>query len=127
MDKRLVQDTEFICQLNLSKLMLMRDGDLDWFILVPDKENVSELIDLNPNEQIELMHEVDLVSRKLRDYTLLDKINVAALGNVVSQLHIHVLARYKNDRAWPAPIWGTKSKKQFDFNRVDFWKDLFNN
>lgn len=125
MDERLISDSEYICDLKLCQLRLNRDGDLDWFILIPKRENLVELIDLDSDEQVQLMKEIDYVSRILKEYSCPDKINVANLGNIVSQLHIHVLARYKTDRAWPGPIWGTLAQKNFDDNNVKTWKERF--
>ena len=125
MDKRLLEDSEYICDLKLCQVRLQRDGELDWFVLIPKRDNLIELIDLNRDEQIELIEEIDYVSRKIMDCCAPDKVNVANLGNVVSQLHIHVLARYKTDRAWPGPIWGTSCGKQFDQKKIEFWKEKF--
>lgn len=126
MDQRLINDSEFIIRLNLSELRLMKDGELDWFMLIPLREDKKDWIDLTLEDQYELTREIDYVSHKIKSHCNPDKINVANLGNVVSQLHIHIIARYQHDRAWPSPIWGTKSEKNFDLQRVNFWKQIFN-
>jgi diadenosine tetraphosphate (Ap4A) HIT family hydrolase len=98
-------DTVPICDLALSRLLAMNDANFPWLILVPRRAGVSEIIDLG-DEQPALMNELALVSRALKDETRCDKLNVAAIGNMVPQLHIHVVARRRNDVAWPKPVWG---------------------
>lgn len=119
-NERILADSEYITKLKLSEVRLIKDGDLDWFVLIPLKEGKKDWSDLEMEDQFELCREISLVSEKLEAVSP-DKINVASLGNMVPQLHIHVLARYKNDRAWPGAIWGTPSSKEFDSSRVEFW------
>jgi len=88
------------------------DANFPWLILVPRRAGVSEIIDLGA-EQAVLMHELSLVSRALKDETRCDKLNVAAIGNVVPQLHIHVVARRKGDAAWPKPVWGALPRRAY--------------
>jgi diadenosine tetraphosphate (Ap4A) HIT family hydrolase len=83
----------------------MNDADFPWLLLVPRRAGVSEIIDLGP-EQSMLMDEIALASRALKDETHCDKLNVAAIGNIVPQLHIHIVARRKDDPLWPKPVWG---------------------
>ncbi|EQC51932.1 HIT domain-containing protein [Bacteriovorax sp. DB6_IX] len=124
-NERIVADSIFIKKLNLSELRLIKDGELDWFVLIPLRENMKDWSDLEMEDQFELTREITLLSNKLKKLNP-DKINVASLGNVVPQLHIHVLARYQNDRAWPGPIWGTQASKSFDDSRARFWIEEFN-
>jgi diadenosine tetraphosphate (Ap4A) HIT family hydrolase len=98
-------DTVTVCDLALSRLQAMNDANFPWLILVPRRVGVSEIIDLG-SEQSVLMAEISLVSQALKDETRCDKLNVAAIGNVVPQLHVHVVARRKDDAAWPKPVWG---------------------
>ena len=98
-------DTVPVCDLALSRLLAMNDANFPWLILVPRRAGVSEILDLG-DEQSMLMNEISLVSRVLKDETRCDKLNVAAIGNVVPQLHVHVVARRKDDAAWPKPVWG---------------------
>jgi len=98
-------DTVPVCELALSRLLAMNDANFPWLILVPRRAGVSEIIDLG-DEQAVLMDELALVSRALKDETRCDKLNVAAIGNVVPQLHIHIVAGRKDDAAWPKPVWG---------------------
>ena len=90
----------------LCKVLLMNDSQYPWFILVPRIDNVKEIIDLSESQQQLFWSESAKLSRVLNDVFRPDKLNVAALGNMVPQLHIHHIARFKNDVAWPKPVWG---------------------
>ncbi|MGI9312849.1 MAG: HIT domain-containing protein [Alphaproteobacteria bacterium] len=106
LDKRLEQDTIFIKNLNLSKLLLMNNSNFPWLILVPMRENLIELIDLSKTDQQQLLSEISSLSRFLKKIDPKGKINIGTLGNIVNQLHIHIVIRNKNDLAWPNSIWG---------------------
>ena len=106
LDKRLEQDTIFIKNLNLSKLLLMNNSNFPWLILVPMRENLIELIDLSKTDQQHLLSEISSLSRFLKKTDPKGKINIGTLGNIVNQLHIHIVIRNKNDLAWPNSIWG---------------------
>jgi diadenosine tetraphosphate (Ap4A) HIT family hydrolase len=106
-------DTVPICDLALSRLLAMNDANFPWLILVPRRVGVSEIIDLG-DEQAVLMDELALVSRALKDETRCDKLNVAAIGNMVPQLHIHIVARRKDDAAWPKPVWGAIPRREYE-------------
>ena len=84
----------------------MKDANYPWFILVPDRENITEIHQLNETDQQQLIAESSTLSRIIDRQFNADKINIAALGNLVPQLHIHHIVRYKTDAAWPAPVWG---------------------
>lgn len=101
-------------QLDLCAVLLMKDANYPWLILVPQRENISEIYQLSEEEQQQLMCESSKVSRALAACFNADKINVAALGNMVPQLHIHHVVRYKKDIAWPAPVWGFAPSKDYD-------------
>ncbi len=103
---QLAKDTVPVCDLPLSRILVMNDGEFPWLIMVPRRAGVSDIIDIG-DEQAQLMAELSVVSRALKDETHCDKLNVGAIGNVVPQLHIHVVARRENDPLWPKPIWGT--------------------
>lgn len=105
LNERLRQDTFKITDLELSTLLLMNDSTVPWLILVPKRLDTAEIHQLSQNDRSLLIEEIALVSKMLEDEFSPDKINVAALGNIVSQLHIHVIARYRDDRAWPGPVW----------------------
>lgn len=95
---QLVADTVPVCDLALSRLLAMNDANFPWLVLVPRRAGVSEIIDLGAEQSV-LMNELSLVSRALKDETRCDKLNVAAIGNMVPQLHIHIVARRKDDAA----------------------------
>jgi len=106
LDPRLEADTHVIGDLPLSQLLLMDDARFPWLILVPRIAGARELIDLDEGDQRSLLGEVNLVGRALETLLRPDKLNVAALGNVVPQLHVHLIARFTGDAAWPQPVWG---------------------
>ena len=97
--------------LKISKLLLSKDANYLWLILVPRKNNLTELTHLEFEQQIEVLHEINLVSKMLEQNFGAEKLNIAALGNVVSQLHIHVILRKKTDATFPKPIWGNAVAK----------------
>jgi diadenosine tetraphosphate (Ap4A) HIT family hydrolase len=106
-------DTVPVCDLALSRVLTMNDANFPWLILVPRRAGVSEIFDLG-TEQAVLLNEVSLVSRVLKDATQCDKLNVAAIGNVVPQLHVHIVARRKDDALWPKPVWGAAPPRAYD-------------
>jgi diadenosine tetraphosphate (Ap4A) HIT family hydrolase len=106
LDPRLVADTHVIGALPFSELLLMDDARFPWVILVPRIAGARDLIDLDEGDQRLLLGEIDRVARALDSLLHPDKLNIAALGNVVPQLHIHVIARFTSDAAWPNPVWG---------------------
>lgn len=103
---QLVKDTLMVGELGLCCLRLMNDASYPWLVLVPRVADMRELVDLDEAQQLVLMRDIAAVSRALQACFLPDKLNVAALGNMVPQLHVHVIARYASDAAWPAPVWG---------------------
>ena len=103
---QLEKDCFLVGDLTLCRLLLMNDKNYPWFILVPKRENKREVYELSEDEQIQLNSESTRLSKILMEGFNGDKMNVAALGNVVPQLHIHHIVRYKNDAAWPGPVWG---------------------
>jgi diadenosine tetraphosphate (Ap4A) HIT family hydrolase len=108
---QLEADTVLVGELALSRLLL---ANYPWLILVPRCEGVSEIIDLDGAGQAELTREIALVCRALKAVTPCDKLNVAALGNMVPQLHVHIIARRHGDPAWPKPIWGVVPARPYD-------------
>ena len=103
---QLERDTETIGDLALSRLLISNDANYPWLLLVPRRPHACEIVDLGAAEQHQLTREIALVSRALKAVTVCDKLNVAAIGNVVPQLHIHIIARRRDDPAWPKPVWG---------------------
>ena len=114
LDPRLERDTRLIGEFELSRVLLMNDTRYPWVILVPKITGVTEVFQLEESQQHQLMLESNFVAKQLNDLVQADKINVAALGNVVSQLHIHHVARYKKDETWPAPVWGKGQAVSYD-------------
>ena len=104
--EQLAKDTLPIGDFPLCRLLLMNDRQYPWFILVPRREDVSELFQLDEPDQRQLWKETTQLAEMLKDTFAADKMNVATLGNMVSQLHMHVIVRRKGDPAWPAPVWG---------------------
>lgn len=106
LDPRLAKDTLFVANWNLCQVRLMDDAQFPWLVLVPRRAGVSELDDLNEEDRTRLMHEIQRAMKTLRGVVECDKLNVGALGNIVRQLHVHIVARRQDDPAWPGPVWG---------------------
>jgi diadenosine tetraphosphate (Ap4A) HIT family hydrolase len=100
--------------LSLCYLGLMNNQHFPWLIMVPQQANLREIIDLSKTDQHKLMDEISLVSNQMKTIFAPHKLNVAALGNMVAQLHIHIIARNENDAAWPNPVWGHAPTKPYD-------------
>jgi diadenosine tetraphosphate (Ap4A) HIT family hydrolase len=103
---KLVADTVPVGDLALSSVLLMDDARFPWFILVPRRPGASEITDLSDEDAATLIGEIRITSRVMLDVAKPDKLNVGALGNVVPQLHVHVVGRFRSDPAWPNPVWG---------------------
>jgi diadenosine tetraphosphate (Ap4A) HIT family hydrolase len=103
---QLAQDTVPVGDLALTRVLLANDANFPWLILVPRKPGLVELIDLAPSDQAQLLAEIDAAARVLKRITDCEKLNIAALGNQVPQLHVHVIGRRHADAAWPKPVWG---------------------
>ncbi|MEM0898926.1 MAG: HIT family protein [Pseudomonadota bacterium] len=103
---QLVADTHEIGSIGLNKLLLMDDKRFPWVIMVPQRANLRELHEMSPMDQAMMTFEMTQVAEALQRKTGCHKVNVAALGNEVPQLHMHVIARYEHDAAWPNPVWG---------------------
>lgn len=106
LDPRLAADTSAITDLALCRVLLVEDRRFPWLILVPRREEAREIVDLGEADAAMLMGEIRRVCQALLDLVAPDKLNVAALGNVVPQLHVHIVARDRRDLAWPKPVWG---------------------
>ena len=111
---QLDKDTAAVGDLPLCRLLLIRDANYPWLVLVPRRADVTEIIDLDEGAQAQLMTEITRVSHALREITRCDKLNVAALGNAVPQLHVHIIARRRTDAAWPRPVWGAVPASPYD-------------
>jgi diadenosine tetraphosphate (Ap4A) HIT family hydrolase len=111
---QLAADTVPVGDLPLSRVLLANDANYPWLILVPRRAGITELIDLNAADRRQLTSETDTAARVLKSITECEKLNVAALGNVVAQLHVHVIGRRHSDKAWPKPVWGAAPAIAYD-------------
>lgn len=111
---QLLKDCQVIGKMSLCHLLLMQDANYPWFILVPDRERIREIYELSETDQKKLLEESSRLGKALMKGFDGDKLNVAALGNVVPQLHIHHIVRYRDDPAWPAPVWGRFAARPYD-------------
>ncbi len=116
---QLERDTTPLGDLPLSRVLIINDANYPWLLLVPRRAGAVELIDLGEVERAQLMSEIALASHALKDVTECDKLNVAALGNAVPQLHVHIIARRKTDKAWPKPVWGAVPPISHDGKELD--------
>ena len=114
LDPRLADDTTDVHALPLCDVRLAKDARFPWLILVPRRSGMADIIDLEPEDHQALLDDVVRASEALKTVTQCDKLNVAALGNQVRQLHIHVIARFETDPAWPGPIWGSGEPVAYD-------------
>ena len=103
---QLQKDCLLIGRFSLCQLLLMQDANYPWFILVPEREGVREIFELNEADQVQLLRESSRLAAVLAEQFHADKLNIASLGNIVPQLHVHHVVRYRDDPAWPAPVWG---------------------
>jgi len=110
---QLAADTHPVATWGLCDLRLMDDANYPWLVLVPRLPQVRELLDLDQAQRHVLTDEIDRATRALRDTFQPYKLNVAALGNLVPQLHVHVIARFENDPAWPSPVWGRVAARPY--------------
>jgi diadenosine tetraphosphate (Ap4A) HIT family hydrolase len=119
LDPRLAADTLPVGSLELSRVLLMNDSRFPWLILVPERDGLTELTDLAPADRATLMEEIAAASRALQAAAQPDKINFGALGNIVRQLHVHVVARREGDCAWPGPVWGAGTAVPYSPGEMD--------
>lgn len=113
LDPRLAADTIALGDLALSSVLLLDDKRFPWFVLVPRRPGVSELTDLTPADAARLMDETRLAVGVMQALAKPDKVNVGALGNMVAQLHVHVIGRFRSDPAWPGPVWGHGTREPY--------------
>ena len=118
LDQRLQQDTLVIGDFPLCRLLLTNDSNYPWFILVPRIEGISEVFQLSVQDQQTLWQETTALAQWLNQGLDADKMNIGALGNVVSQLHVHVIVRKRDDAAWPAPVWGKHPAQPYTDEQV---------
>ena len=106
-------------KLDLCHLLLMNDANYPWFILVPEREGISEIFQLDEVDQGQLLNESTCLAAHIHKVFHADKLNIAALGNVVPQLHIHHIVRYRDDACWPSPVWGERPAVPYSVGQVD--------
>lgn len=118
LDPRLAADTLTLGDFPLCRLLLMNDSQYPWFILVPRRPDVSEVFQLDADDQRQLWQESTALAETLKDLFAADKLNLATLGNVVAQLHMHVIVRRRTDPAWPAPVWGRHPAQAYEAAQI---------
>lgn len=125
LNSRLAADSDLVMKLELSQLRVQNDRRWPWLVLVPERADMSEIFELSPEDQALLQAETSRVGAVLKELTGATKINIAAIGNKVRQLHVHVIARFEGDANWPGPIWGfgeaepyTEEQKATLFNQL---------
>jgi diadenosine tetraphosphate (Ap4A) HIT family hydrolase len=117
LDSRLANDCHILGRLDLSLLYLMNNALIPWFILVPRTDKI-EMTDLPEMDQARLLKEINLVSAFLKNNFPVTKLNIAAIGNIVSQLHIHIVGRHPSDFCWPGVVWGTTEKQNYSNDKL---------
>ena len=126
-DPRLTADSVFIADGPLSQVRLMDDARFPWLLLVPRVPGAAEWIDLDGGQQRLLLAEINRVSHLLRAEPGVEKLNIAALGNIVRQLHVHLVGRHSADPAWPGPVWGSGPAHRYEPAALDqhvaYWKE----
>ena len=127
LDSRLENDTILIKESDNFQIRLMNVKDFFWVVLIPNKPNLIELSDINVQERNELLNFASDLGDYIKTTQNLDKINIGMLGNVVSQLHLHVVVRRRNDLAWPEPVWGCNITNKLDNETLKYRSELIRN
>jgi diadenosine tetraphosphate (Ap4A) HIT family hydrolase len=123
-----LKDSYYIADLNLCSIRLINNSKFPWIILIPNKKNITDITELNSKDQNLLMKEIVFCSKVMMKTFKTSKLNVEKIGNIVPQLHIHIIARFKKDSSWPLSVWVTKSKpysKELLINIIKKLKKLF--
>jgi diadenosine tetraphosphate (Ap4A) HIT family hydrolase len=110
-NKKFLKSSHYIADLKLCSVRLNDNSKFPWLILIPKRKNVTDISELNSKDQILLMNEIVLVSRLMKKLFKTSKLNIEKIGNIVPQLHIHIISRKKNDSSWPLSVWVVKGKK----------------
>lgn len=125
-DPRLARDSVFVADGPLSQVRLMNDRRYPWLVLVPRVENVSEWLDLDGGQQRLLLAEINQAGSLIRAVPGVQKLNIGALGNIVRQLHVHLVGRHEGDAAWPGPVWGQGTAEPYSaetlIEQLDTWR-----
>jgi len=129
LDPLLAKDSDLIMRLSLCEVRLMKNAAFPWILLIPQQDNCSEILDLNEKDRQQLFQEILLASEVMQQCFKPTKLNIANLGNQVPQLHVHVIARYNTDAAWPNPVWGSGMHEDYEADkkaeRIQMIKDTF--
>lgn len=121
---QLAEDSFWLTNLELSEVRLFNNANFPWLLLIPRRNDIREIFELTETEQLNLFAEITALAEKLKIVTQCDKINIGALGNMVPQLHIHIIARFNHDTAWPKPAWGAPSLQYTDQKHaVKYWQE----
>lgn len=121
----LATDSIFVGNLTLCEVRLNNNHHYTWLILVPRRKAIREIYELSQADQIQLLEEINWVTKKLANFTQADKMNTAAFGNMVPQLHLHVIARHTTDKAWPQPVWAAMTSAPYPIKQqTDLIKQL---
>jgi len=115
LDPKLTIDSEFICDLPLSQIRLHNNAAFPWILLIPRRMDVVEWIDLLDADQVQMFKELKRASQVMQEIFQPKKLNIANLGNIVAQLHIHVIARFHTDEAWPHPVWSSGVRHEYAY------------
>jgi diadenosine tetraphosphate (Ap4A) HIT family hydrolase len=124
LDGRIARDSDLIATLDLCQLRIQNDSRWPWLVMVPQRADMTEIFELSEADQALLSAEVNQVAAALKKITGATKINVGALGNIVRQLHVHVIARFEGDANWPGPIWGYGSAEPYDSDKRQALKNI---
>lgn len=122
-DPRLVEDSYPVTELPLCQLRLMNDTRFPWLVLIPRRHDVSEVFELDEADQQQLWREAGRLGRAFKTLMEADKLNVASLGNLVPQLHLHLVLRREGDAAWPGPVWGQGEAEHYDLDALAAMRD----
>ncbi len=122
-DARLVEDSYPVTELPLCQLRLMNDTRFPWLVLIPRRRGVSEVFELDEADQQQLWREAGRLGRAFKTLMEADKLNVASLGNLVPQLHLHLVLRREGDAAWPGPVWGQGEAEHYDLDALAAMRD----
>ena len=126
--KNFLKNSYYIKDLNLCSVHLINNSKFPWIILIPNRKNITDITELNLKDQVLLMKEIVFCSKLMKKIFITKKLNVEKIGNIVPQLHIHIIARSKKDSSWPLSVWVVKGKpysKKLLLNRIKKLKELF--
>ena len=123
-NKNFLKSSYYIIDLKLCSIRLINNQNFPWIILIPKRKGVTDITELNIKDQVLLMKEIVYCSKRMKKIFNTSKLNVEKIGNIVPQLHIHIIARYKKDKSWPLPVWTVKNKKYSKSNLENIIKKI---